>query len=54
MSWDGDRSGSGDVIVRFRSGSGIMRVSPDSTTPRSEVSSHHCVSSSRRWADREA
>ena len=29
MSWDGGRSGSGAVIVRFRNGDRIARVSPD-------------------------
>ena len=29
MSWDGGRSGSGAVIVGFRSGDRIARVSPD-------------------------
>ena len=28
-SRDGSQSGSGDMIVGFRSGNGIMRVSPD-------------------------
>ena len=29
MSWDGGRSGSGAIIVGFRNGNRIVRVSPD-------------------------
>ena len=30
-SRDGSRSGSGDMIIGFHSGNGIMRVSPDNS-----------------------
>ena len=32
MSWDGGQSGSGAVIVGFRNGNRIVRVSPDRIT----------------------
>ena len=37
MSWDGGRSGSGAVIIGFRNGNRIVRVSPD-TIPNSYIS----------------
>ena len=40
-SQDGSRSGSGDMIVRFRSGNGILRVSPDIYPPFKGVMTQH-------------
>ena len=37
MSWDGGRSGIGAVIVGFRNGNRIVRVSPDSNSERVSV-----------------
>ena len=40
MSWDGGWSGSGAVIVGFRNGNRIVRVSPD-TLPHSQAPAGH-------------
>ena len=41
MSWDGGRSGSGAMIVGFRNGNRIVRVSPDIYPPFKGVTTQH-------------